>query len=60
MEMTLGNLPHEIARLRMEDLELKQEITRLEANATAAGADREDRLRNLTPRPEAHEPLKQR
>jgi hypothetical protein len=59
MEMTLDNLLHEIARLRIENLEQKQEIKRLKAKATAAGADREDHPRNLTHHPKANEPLKQ-
>ena len=60
MEMTHDYLLHEIARLRMENLELQQAIKRLEAKATTAGADRENHPGNLIDRPEAPEIRKQR
>jgi hypothetical protein len=54
MEMTTDNLWHEIDRLGMENLKLKQAIKKLEDKARAAGWDRDQHLRGHRHRPEAH------
>ncbi len=60
MEMTVANLLHRIARLRMENLELQQQVQQLKAQATAATAARENQPGKLAHRPEAHEARKRR
>ncbi len=54
MEMTSENLWHEIDRLGMENLKLKEEIKRLQGIAKAASCGRENRMRDHRQRSSAH------